>query len=68
MPRPRFRAERATNLPAGAYNRALVYDWQTHAVARKDDGVLAYFRTMAAAKRWAAAANEPTTDQLFDRL
>ncbi len=53
----RYKVFKATNLPSGAYNKAYVYDYEIGGVARKPDGVLAYFKTQAQAKRWAQAAN-----------
>lgn len=53
----RYRAERSTHLPKGAINVAHVHDFETGAVARRDDGRLAYFPSMAAAERWAANRN-----------
>lgn len=63
MTYPRFKALHADCLPAGAYNTALVYDYQLGGVARDETernefgGRLAYFPTMAQAKRWAAHRN-----------
>lgn len=53
----RFRGEKATNLPTGAYHKGLVYDFKRGGVARRPNGKLAYFRTTAQAKRYAAAMN-----------
>lgn len=55
----RYRAERST-LPFGAVNKAHVYDFEGGQIARRPDGRLAYFPTLAAAQRWAAwRNNEP---------
>lgn len=54
----RYKAERSSHLPAGAVNKAHVYDFEGGQVARRDDGRLAYFPTLAAARRWAEVEND----------